>query len=161
VEPGSIPISSFNSLPTSGIFMLELTESVGILRTGDLLMADGAHLALELGTPLLSDALSVTGGISLAGDLELTLLPSFEQVLGSKFFIVLNDGADPVSGSFSNAPHTVSDAAGNLFAINYADNGDAGTIGNDISLTLVVPEPRAVAFLAAGGLLLGGRWRRK
>jgi autotransporter-associated beta strand protein len=156
VAPGALPVYTFNS---SG--MLEPGESAGVLRTGDLLLAAGAHLSLELGTTALSDALSVTGAISLAGDVQVTLLPSFVEQPGTKFFIALNDGSDPVSGAFSNG-QTVSDTAGHLFAINYADNGDAGAVGNDISLTLIsVPEPGVLAFMGLAGLLFGTRRRRR
>ena len=55
----------------------------------------------------------------------------------------------------------MSDSLGDTFLINYADNGDGGVLGNDISLTCltVVPEPStwAVGALALSAII----WRRR
>jgi autotransporter-associated beta strand protein len=137
-------------------------DGPGALRSGTLQWAIGSHFALELADPAASDVLSVTGFVSLAGDLEITLLPNFVAGPGDKFFLILNDGTELASGVFPNAPGgIVRDAAGHSFSINYRDNGDAGAIANDISLTVIaVPEPSSIALLAGVGLLAGMRRRR-
>ena len=65
--------------------------------------------------------------------------------IGNKFFILLNDSVDPLVGTFSGLVNGASITASNnsdIFTINYLDNGDSGSIGNDISLTVTaVPEP--------------------
>jgi hypothetical protein len=134
-------------------------DGPGALHSGSLQLQLGAHFALELADPAASDALSVSGAITLAGDLQITLLPNFASGTGAKFFLILNDGADQVSGTFANEQGgLVHDEAGHTFAINYADNADAGTIGNDVSLTVVaVPEPSSIALLGGVGLLAGLR----
>ena len=84
--------------------------------------------------------------------------------LGSKFFI-LEDSSNSANtyGTFANAiGGTVITAAnnGDTFLINYADNGDGGLIGNDISLTLTaIPEPSTyvVGVLSLAALLWNQR----
>ncbi len=65
-----------------------------------------------------------------------------------------NDGLDPVVGTFQNLAQgaTVRDNLGDSFTISYLDNGDGGTLGNDVSLTVtgVVPEPSTWALLGLG-----------
>ena len=88
--------------------------------------------------------------------------------VGTQFFIAFNDGTDPVVGTFSNATvlaPTVTDAYGDVFTVSYAANGDGGTLGNDISLTVssvaTVPEPTTVLAGALTALLGVAAWQRK
>jgi hypothetical protein len=83
---------------------------------------------------------SVTGAVSIAGS-NIVLDTASGLNLLDKVFVLLNDGTDLVSGTFAQGA-TVTASNGWIFAINYADNGDSGTLGNDISLTFTaVPEP--------------------
>ena len=79
------------------------------------------------------------------------------------FFIVINDGVDPVVGTFANVP-----AAGTPFTVNgveFSISYDADSTtkslhgGNDIAL--VVPEPGSAVLLLGGLAMLAGRRRRK
>lgn len=87
------------------------------------------------------------------------LNPSALQI-GQKFDIVLDNGSAPTVGFFSGLPEgsTVTDSAGDTYKISYLDNGDGGTVPNDVSLTvesLAVPEPSTVASFLAGSSLIG------
>ncbi len=109
------------------------------LDSGDLLIElDGLMAGTEY------DQLIVTGDVSLAGDLTLDV--GFSPGLGDLFTIIDNQGANPVSGMFSQGSSI--SAGGFLFGINYG-GGD----GNDVVLT-VVPEPStALLSLVMAGLI--------
>ena len=133
-------------------------DGLGTLHTGSFALESGAHFVLELGQAN-SDALIVSGTVTLAGDAQFTLLPDFTALMGAKFFVILNDGTDPVSGAFSSTPTaTLTDEAGHLYAINYADNADNGAVANDVSLTVIaVPEPSSIILLVSITLLASVR----
>jgi hypothetical protein len=79
---------------------------------------------------------------------------------GDKFFVLLNDGTDAITGTFTQGS-TIT-VGSDTFSISYNDNGDLGSVGNDISLTVtVVPEPGTWlgAALALGSLGWGQRRR--
>ena len=87
---------------------------------------------------------------------------------GQQYFIAFNDGTDPVVGTFSNATllaPTVTDSYGDVFTVSYTANGDGGTLGNDVSLTVssVAPVPEPTTLLAGALTVLGGlaAWRRQ
>jgi len=86
----------------------------------------------------------------------LTVNPGPGLQLGDKFFIVLNDGFEPISGTFNGLSNLSTLTAGSdTFLINYADIGGTGldVTPNDISLTVVgIPEP---STWLAGALALG------
>jgi hypothetical protein len=77
--------------------------------------------------------------VSLAGALTLSL--GFTPSFGDMFEIIDNQGANPVSGMFTQGSSI--SAGGFTFGINYAA-GD----GNDVVLT-VVPEPAGLALMGA------------
>jgi hypothetical protein len=146
----------------------------GILNTGSLTANSGATLAIQLGGATAGlgtngngtngyDQLDVAGTISLASvNLQLSLINGFGSSLslGEKFFIVLNDGTDAVSGTFAQGSSITT--GGDTFAVNYADNGDGGTVSNDISLTVTgVPEPGSQMMLFSSGAVLLGLIRRR
>jgi hypothetical protein len=117
------------------------------LDSGDLFMElDG----LTAGTAY--DQLIVTGDVSLAGDLALDV--GFSPSLGDMFTIINNQGANAISGMFSEGSSI--SAGGFLFGINYG-GGD----GNDVVLT-VVPEPStALLSLVMTGLITIAAQRRQ
>jgi len=132
--------------------------SPGILGTGNLTLQPGADAVFELlgTTPGTGhDQLNVTGTVDLTGaDLVVASIGAIG--VGDQFTIIRNDGADLVAGVFANGA-TVTGPNGSAFAINYA-GGD----GNDVVLTTTaVPEPATAGVLAAAGLGLLARRRRR
>lgn len=137
-------------------------NSPGILTVGSL-TTQGGSLNIELngttpGTEYDQLAISSVGGgtgsVSL-GTTVINLSLGYTPALNDKFFILLNDGTDNISGNlYSGATPLlegdVLSLGGHTFSISYLDNGDGGTVGNDISLT-AIPEP-STAVLGVVGL---------
>ena len=139
-----------------------LSGSTAILRTGALTLNSNSNFTVDLngttaGTTY--DQVRVTGAVSITGS-NIVVRPAGSLNVGDKFFVLLNDGSDLISGTFAQgATITV---GGDIFAINYLDNGDGGIIGNDISLTLVVvPEPSTWVGAALAVGILGWSQRRR
>jgi len=136
--------------------------AIGTLRTGNLDLQAGSTFSLELnGTSrgVNYDSLNVAGTVSLAGDLSLTFgfTPGFDT-----FTLILNDGIDPVIGTFAGLEEgaLVGTFNGVDARITYFGNADGGAIGNDVLLT--VPEPASAVMLLAGfGMTLGLRRFRR
>ncbi len=117
-------------------------NSPGIIHTGDLSLAAGAHFAVQIaGTTVGTqyDQVAVTGTVSLAGaSLDLSLLNGFNPQVGASFLIIDNDGtADAVTGKFAQGDIFYFDA--DHYSINYA-GGD----GNDVVLTDLGPNQAPV-----------------
>ena len=115
-------------------------SSPGILATGDLNLATGATLDIEIeGTTVGTeyDQVDVTGTVDLDSDdsggatLNVTFPAAFTAAPGDSFTIINNDGVDPVSDTFSGlAEGDTVLADGIPLEISYA-GGD----GNDVVLT--------------------------
>jgi Ca2+-binding RTX toxin-like protein/Tol biopolymer transport system component len=102
---------------------------------GDYTQATSAVLQIELeGTEVCSqyDRLTVSGAVSLAGQIEVVLAPGYTPAVGSQFLILQNDGVDPIQGVFDDLleREIVIVDGDHLFQITYV-GGD----GNDIVLT--------------------------
>lgn len=99
------------------------------------------------------DQLNVTGVISLAGNLSVSL--SSTPTVNDLYFLVLNDGTDAIAGTFAGlAQGATFSTGGQNFLISYTGDATGSTFtgGNDVVLMAVsVPEPATWA-LAAGGL---------
>jgi len=134
----------------------------GLLNTKGFTLSSGAHLSLELGgttgtgtSGTLYSELKVTGTVSLSGDVQFSLFGGFTPHLNDIFYIILNDGTDLPSGTFSNAVGGIITNAGIQYQVNYAANGDGGAAANDVSLKVIaVPEPGA-GMMALTGLVAG------
>lgn len=145
-----------------------------VLSTSDLKFAGGtAKLAIELGGTTAGgniaggyDRVSVTGGVTLAGAQLLgTLLNSFAASPTDLFFIIINDGADAVQGTFAQGGSVT--IGTQVFTVSYVGNftgnaaTDSFTGGNDVVLQLAsVPEPASATLLLLGALGCGLRRRR-
>jgi fibronectin-binding autotransporter adhesin len=141
--------------------------STAILRTGALTLSSGSNFNVDLNNTTAGtgyDQLSVTGAVNLGGLLasNLSVTAGSSLTIGQKYFILLNDGSDAITGTFAQGTNITASNNGDTFLINYADNGDGGTLGNDISLTVVaVPEPSTyiTGALALAALLYNPRRR--
>jgi autotransporter-associated beta strand protein len=142
----------------------------GLLNTKSVSFASGSHFKLELGgtagtntAGVAYSELKVTGTVSLSGDVQISLFGGYTPQINDTFFIILNDGSDAISGTFSNAAGGTFTSAGYQFQVNYAANGDGGGTANDVSIKVIaaVPEPGTGALLLGGGALLGWRRRRR
>ena len=137
----------------------------GLLSTGDFDLNSGAHLAIELGGTAAGTQyhrVQVTGGLTLAGDLQGSLINGYSPVPGDLFFIILNDGSDAVTGTFNGlAQGGMLDFGGQTFQVSYAGNvgTQSFTGGNDVAL-VVVPEPSTWTMLFGGFGLLVALQRR-
>jgi hypothetical protein len=101
-----------------------------------------------------------TGTVTLGGA-ELRLSLTAPANANDLFFIILNDGVDPISGTFLNTPDdSLLAIGGQQFRISYDANSNTGLLsgGNDVAL-LAIPEPGS-ASLALLGLPLLLRRRR-
>ena len=145
--------------------------SAGVLTSGGgFSLSAGSRLVLEVGGTGATgyDRVLASGGtVTLAGDVAVSLFGTYTETVGDKFFVIINNGLNAVSGGFSNAVAGVITFAstGLKFSVNYADNagstyGGNGLNNNDVSMTLIaVPEPSGVCLLLGGVSLLMGLGR--
>ena len=126
--------------------------------TGDYTLAAAGTLELSLFSTAAFDydIVNVNGVVSLAGNLDLIALPTLP--VGTRFSIINNDGnLDPVIGAFAGKPDdSIFGEDGLFYRIDY-QGGD----GNDVTLSLVVPEPTTSACLLTALGALGLRRRRR
>ena len=152
---------------------------VGTLNSGNFSLAAGGTFIFEISSNTNYSQLNVTGTVTLGGALNGALLsPPYQAAVGDTFYIIANDGTDPVISPFSNVTDNLDgtftfDAPdGSVYLGSYSSNFDpvngstfAPGTGNDVALELMtaVPEPGSAAVLGAGaGLLLGlQRFRRR
>ncbi|MGI8602276.1 MAG: autotransporter-associated beta strand repeat-containing protein [Verrucomicrobiales bacterium] len=134
----------------------------GILTTGTIL-GNGGTFLFELNGTIPGaqyDQIQGDGLWNLTGAPILAVNLGFAPTLGDTFDIGLNDATDPVTGTFTGLPEgQIFPVGADWFQISYVANADAGSVGNDIRLTAVVPEPGSVLLLLAGALGVG--WRRR
>lgn len=117
--------------------------AAGTLNTGDVSFSRGSFLDIGIGgtTAANHDQLVVAGKVSLAGaTLTTTALDGFVPVAGNTFAILLNDGDDPIAGTFDGLAEggTIADFLGSGLraTISYTANADSGPVGNDVVLTV-------------------------
>lgn len=138
-----------------------------ILRTGDLAFLDPtAKLTIGIGGTNAGgdvldayDQLIVNGSVILDGaELGGSLLNGYNPTTNDRFFIILNDGVDPVQGQFASGAQVI--IGGKIFEIYYSANYDTFSLtgGNDVALQLI-PEPASALLLALGALICTRRRR--
>ena len=147
---------------SGGTVLPGTTTGAGLLKSKSFTLSSGAHLSLELGgttgtgtSGTLYSELKVTGTVALGGDVQFSFFGGYTPQVNDIFYIILNDGIDAPTGTFSNAVGGVITSGGIQYQVNYAANGDAGSAANDVSLKVIaVPEPGA-GLLALTGLAAG------
>lgn len=138
--------------------------SAGKFSIGNLTLGTGSKLQLELTSTTVLDVLDVTGSVTINDATLVTSLLSFNSTLNDVFFVILNDGSDPVSGTFAGLPDQALFTVGTqMFQISYDANLATNSFasgGNDVAI-MNVPEPSALTALLGGlSVLLGFRRRR-
>lgn len=107
------------------------------------------------------DQVNVLGTVSLSGILNPSF-SGFTPANGNLIFILLNDGADPISGTFAGLSQgdVAATFGGYTWEISYTADSSTGlfTGGNDVAL-MAVPEPRAALIGSLGFLALLRRRR--
>lgn len=139
-------------LMTANSAIVAPRSSPSILTSGSLSAGPtGAGiLQFQLNGPGDHDQLNVRGTVDLS---RITLSPSlnFASALNDQFIILLNDGADPVIGTFNGLPQNgLFVISGKHFRINYTA-GD----GNDVALTHLPPLDSSAHIWVND---LGGNW---
>lgn len=139
-------------------------NSPGTLSTKNFSLLSGGALKLEIGGLNAGqyDQLNITGTVSLAGDVQISLFGGYTPQIGDKFFVILNDSTDTITGTFANPTANQIIVSGTTFAVSYTDNSAGGGAGNDVSLTVVsvVPEPASTGLLLLGLAAFAARRRR-
>ncbi len=126
---------------------------LGTMGTGDLNLAGAkAKLCFDISGsgPNEYDQIHVTGSVKFVGGGQIELLlPAFVPKESDVFFVILNDGADPIKGILTGLPQGATFRSGDhTWQVSYT--GDAGSNsfikagGNDLALR-VVPEPAKTA----------------
>lgn len=142
-------------------------NSAGILSvSGNLSLAANATYSAEINgltAGALHDQISVAGAVGISGAL---LSPVFSggYALNDMVFLLLNDGTDAITGTFSGLSQGAIAATygGFDWEISYEADASGGSFtgGNDIGLRAVaIPEPGAVIMAGLG--LLGVLRRRR
>ena len=148
-------------------------NSAGILSTGNLSLASGAAVSMQLNGAAAGsgyDQLNVTGTVNLNSDSgagsDLVLALNYAPVDNQTFTLIVNDGSEAMAGAFA----TINGAAfgpGNTFSLVYDSRSYdftltyGGGTGNDLVIQ-AVPEPAAWLLAAfAGGVAMSFRLRRQ
>lgn len=138
-------------------------SSPAVLNTGSISLIPGTFVAELNGlTPGQYDQANVSGTVTLSGaTLQATL--GFAPAPGSTFTIINNDGADPVTGTFTGLPEGAALViSGTPFTITYA-----GGTGNDVVLAVAGAVPAVpvtvqwIVALMLGAMAIGTLARRR
>jgi acetyl esterase/lipase len=108
-------------------------HTISTLHTGSLSI--GSQLSIDIDPIGNLEQVDVTGTVTLAGTLAVTMGGTWPPLTGMRFPIIVNDGSDPVSGTFAGLPEGATFTVGSYtFWITYK-GGD----GNDVVLTAGPP----------------------
>lgn len=153
------------SITTSGT--VSPGNSIGSLTiTGDLTLLSSANTFVEVDastTPGAADLVTVSGNLTLGGNLSWNLLSTLDPVTTSMFTLFT---ANNLSGAFSNAAHgtRLSTADGHRsFIVNYGASSSFSpnsVIFSNFEFT-PVPEPSAWALMFTGLMIITWQSRRR
>lgn len=143
------------TLAATAILKLNLEHGTGAVPVAG---TDYDQLAVGTGVGAVS-----TGTVTLGGSDLVLAIGSTGTFPTDRFFIIINDGVDPISDTFNNLPDKSFFAAtsGQGFQISYNANSTTGlfTGGNDVAL-LAIPEPGIAGLLLLGSTPFLRRGRR-
>ncbi len=129
-------------------------DGVGTL-TVDGFAALGGNLIAEISGNKNYDQLVVNGTVTLGGTLTTVVASDFAAKNADLLWIIRNDGADALGGTFSNYAQgdTVFSVGSIQYKIRYGADYATGSLtgGNDVALS-AVPEPGTLALLVVAGL---------
>lgn len=129
-----------------------LVPAAGVLHTKSLSLGGSSSYEAELAPGSVSDAIQVTGTVTLNAALHLTLIGGTLSP-GQSFTIIDNDGTDPVSGTVTGLPERATiNLGGQVLRISY-QGGD----GNDVVLT-VLADTSAVLTQNTNTTRVGEAW---
>lgn len=139
--------------------------STAILHTGALTLSSGSNFNVDLNSGGIAgtnyDQVKITGSGTITLS-NLVVTAGSGLAVNDKFFIMLDNPGSTITGTFAQGTTVTASNNGDIFTINYADNGDFGPLPNDISLTVTaIPEPSTwiAATLAFATLLFTQRRR--
>jgi autotransporter-associated beta strand protein len=140
------------------------TGGTGILSTGNYTQAGTYNVGIASTVPGTGhDQINVTGTVNITSGSLTTSFSGTGYAAGNLIFILLNDGADAITGTYNGLAQnaTVTSHDGFNWQISYTANSSLGTFtgGNDIALR-AIPEPSAVLLGSLGTVFLLLRRRR-
>lgn len=125
------PVPNLGPLEVTGNFTMPAGSSYQPVFIGSL--AGTSHAQLRVG-----------GTVNLQGaTLGIAGPPAAAWILlGQRYHLLLNDGDDPITGSFAGLPEGALLPVSETLALRatYLANGDGGTLGNDFALEVVDPR---------------------
>lgn len=150
-----------NSAGLLSVSTVNAADGLAFGSTGALNLEMTRGVAPSAGTNY--DQLGLTGGLTIApgADLNLTALGSGSWMQNDIYFLIANDGADAITGTFSGIAEgsTVTFDSQQFKATYLADSiGNSFSGGNDFALR-VVPEPSVILLGVMGSLALLRRRR--
>jgi autotransporter-associated beta strand protein len=171
VTEGTLTVKgSIGAATTSFGSTLSPGAGPGLLNVrGNFDLQTGGTLKMELGGPIPGtgyDRVVVSGGVTLAGALQGSLINGF-QGSGDLFFLLINDGTDAITGTFTGLSEgSLVNLSGKNFFITYAANfenpaGPSLTGGNDVALVIPEPVTGVTLLVGFGGMLGLPRFRRR
>jgi len=153
---GAVTVSSGSLAPAE--------HAALVLQNG--LTFTGGGLNIDVAGNSSYDAVQVTtGNIALGSGLaSLSLSQSVAPTANGTFWVLDNTGSGSLSGYFAglaSSGATVPFAGGNVYKIYYNANHGTNSLsgGNDVAITVAVPEPVSLALMGFG--IAGLLWRRR
>jgi autotransporter-associated beta strand protein len=147
---GSGTITGDVTVPADSYFYPDFDSTFTI--NGNLDVQSGGYASFDVQSPAsesASSAIQVNGSVNLSGSVYASV--DDQMQLGETQVLILNDGSDPINGTFSGLPEGWGFGLGNGLAlqVTYLANGDGGPVGNDFAVTLVVDTFSADLALSA------------
>lgn len=163
---GPVVVQSSGTLGGTGSIAGQVTVNAGgtispgnstgtLSLNNSITMSAASTYLVEINSVSLFDRLSVIGSVNVT-DSILNVILGYTPSPNDRYFLVLNDGTDPVIGTFAGLPQNALFSIGGFgYQISYQGNSSTGQLtgGNDIVIS-AVPEPISLVLSAIGMLSL-------